>query len=137
MQTQTEIQNEPKIRRVSIVNLRLSSDEKALWQSQAADAGMTLADFLRAKTTGAASTFIEPRKQRRPSKHPDADPRLIHGVSRIATNLNQILKWANTFKSKAEAREILIALISIDENIRDYLPPYVDALLKKDHLNDC
>ncbi len=111
-----------KTKRTSVVNLRLSAEEKAGWQREAAALGMTLADFLREKATGAESTKIEPRKKRRPLKHINADPQLLHGIARLNFNLNQLAKWANTFKSAAEAVDIIIELVSLDENIRDYLP---------------
>ena len=123
------MESQVKNKRTSIVNLRLSAEEKTLWQHQAADAGLTLADFLRQKTEGAASTKIEPRKKRRPLKCIDADPKLLHGLARLNSNLNQLAKWANTFKSAAEATEIIIALASLDEKIRDYLPANVTEQL--------
>lgn len=119
------MESQVKPKRTSIVNLRLSAEEKGRWQRQAADAGLTLADFLRQKTEGAAPTKIEPRKKRRPLKCIDADPKLLHGIARLNSNLNQLAKWANTFKSATEATEIIIALVSLDENIRDYLPANV------------
>ena len=112
-----------KTKRTSIVNLRLSAEEKALWQHQAADAGLTLADFLRKKTDGAESTNIEPRKKRRPFKQIDADQELLRGIARLNSNLNQIAKWANTFKDAVDAASVISELIIIDENISNYLPP--------------
>ena len=117
------MESQVKTKRTSIVNLRLSAEEKALWQHQAADAGLTLADFLRQKTEGAAPTKIEPRKKRRPLKCIDADPKLLHGIARLNSNLNQLAKWANTFKSAVDAASVISELIILDENISNYLPP--------------
>ncbi|NJL70023.1 MAG: MobC family plasmid mobilization relaxosome protein, partial [Microcoleus sp. SM1_3_4] len=36
-------------------------------------------------------------------------------ISRIGNNLNQIAKWANTYKSTAEAIEIIEALRTIEK----------------------
>ena len=112
-----------KTKRTSVVNLRLSDEEKARWQGQAAAVGLTLADFLRKKTDGAESTNIEPRKKRRPFKQIDADQELLRGIARLNSNLNQIAKWANTFKDAVDAASVISELIIIDENISNYLPP--------------
>ena len=117
------MESQIKIKRTSVVNLRLSDEEKARWQRQAADVGLTLADYLRKKTDGAESTNIEPRKKRRPLKQIEANPELLLGIARLNSNLNQIAKWANTFKSAADAASVIAELIILDENISNYLPP--------------
>ncbi len=42
-------------------------------------------------------------------------------ISRIGNNLNQIAKWANTYKGTAEAIEIIEALMAIEKALNKLL----------------
>lgn len=49
----------------------------------------------------------------------------IRQLARIGANLNQLARWANTWKSRAEAVEILTALASLERALlaKDTAPP--------------
>lgn len=106
-------------KRGAVINLRLSPDEKADWQSRADVAEMTLTDFIRSKVEGAETVDRVPKKRRTGRK---ADPLLLANIGRVGSNLNQLARWANTHKDAAEAAEIMLALIAIEQHLLSYRP---------------
>lgn len=90
----------------SSIKIRLSKEEKFLWQEKAVRAGVPLSTLIREAmsrtrtwTAGDRSSLQEQTRQ----------------ISRIGNNLNQIAKWVNTYKSTAEAIEIIEALRAIEQ----------------------
>lgn len=88
------------------LKIRLSQPEKLSWQEKAVRAGIPLSTLIReamSRTrTWTASDRASLQEQTRQ-------------ISRIGNNLNQIAKWANTYKSTAEAIEVLEALRAIEK----------------------
>ena len=107
-------------KRLAIISMRMKPEEKLSWQDRAQSAGMTLADFIRDKMDGAESVHRAPRR-RRPSRK--ADPMLLIRLGRVGSNLNQLAKWANTYKSAADAHYILLALLAIEQALLSFGPP--------------
>ncbi|GFE72195.1 MobC family plasmid mobilization relaxosome protein [Chroococcus sp. FPU101] len=85
--------------------IRLSKTEKSAWQEKALLAGMPLASLVR-----------QAMKKATISKHLDRSlfQERTCQIRRIGINLNQIAKWANTYKTTAEAIEIIEALKEIE-----------------------
>ncbi|MGH2412689.1 MAG: MobC family plasmid mobilization relaxosome protein [Microcystaceae cyanobacterium] len=90
------------------IKIRLSKQEKETWQEKAVRAGIPLSTLIREAmsktrtwTAGDRSSIQEQTRQ----------------ISRIGNNLNQIAKWANTYKSTAEAIEIIEALRAIEQTL--------------------
>ena len=88
------------------IKIRLSKQEKLAWQEKAARAGISLSTLIREAmgrtrtwTAGDRSSIQEQTRQ----------------ISRLGNNLNQIAKWANTYKGTAEAIEIIEALMAIEK----------------------
>jgi len=94
------------------IKIRVCRDEKQRWQSLAESQGLTLADFLRVAVGNAAMVGREPRRRRTGRK---ADPLLLSNIGRVGSNLNQIARWANTYEEKADAAQVLLALIAIEQ----------------------
>lgn len=90
------------------ITIRISKAEKLAWQEKATRSGLTLSNLLRQamdKTrtwTVADSSLIKEQTRQ---------------LTRIGNNLNQIAKWANTYKSTAEAIEIIQALRALEESL--------------------
>lgn len=97
----------------------LSEQERAAWQDQAALAGLTLADLIRKRLGDAQEVGRDPVKRRAARR---ADPALLAVLGRIGSNLNQIARWANTYKEKAEAVQVLAVLVSIEQIISSRRP---------------
>jgi len=51
---------------------------------------------------------------------------LIKEVHRIGVNLNQIARWVNTYKDKADARVVLDRLSEIDKDLKTLLKEIED-----------
>ena len=47
---------------------------------------------------------------------------LARQVAAVGNNLNQVAKWANTYKTDAEARQVLAVLVSIERILLSYRP---------------
>lgn len=93
------------------IKVRVNEEEKSTWQAQANAEGMTLANLIRTKLGGVDIVNRDPKRVRASRRE---DPELIRSLSRIGTNLNQIAKWANTYKTQAEAILVISALIALD-----------------------
>ena len=90
----------------SSITIRLSQQEKEAWQEKAVRAGIPLSTLMRQAmsktrtwTAGDLSLIKEQTRQ----------------ISRLGNNLNQIAKWVNTYKSTAEAIEVIEALRAIEQ----------------------
>ncbi|WP_219884743.1 plasmid mobilization relaxosome protein MobC [Merismopedia glauca] len=86
------------------IKIRTTPDEKIQWQEKAIYSGVSLSNLVR-QAMSRTNTWTTP------------DRSLIQAqtrqLTRIGNNLNQIAKWANTYKSTAEAIEIIQALRAI------------------------
>jgi hypothetical protein len=88
--------------------IRLSKTEKLAWQEKAILAGMPLAALIRQ-----AMKKVTISKQLDRSLFQERTCQ----IRRIGINLNQIAKWANTYKSTAETIEIIEALKEIEKTL--------------------
>lgn len=90
------------------ITIRISKAEKLAWQEKATNSGLTLSNLLRQAMTKTRTWTV-------------ADSSLIkeqtRQLARIGNNLNQIAKWANTYKSTAEAIEVIEALKLIEDSL--------------------
>lgn len=95
------------------VNVKVTEEERESWKALADSQGYSVADFFRLLFANAAD---EPsqlhKKQRRKTRK--ADPELLRELAKIGNNLNQIARWANTYKSDADAIQVVQALIAIE-----------------------
>lgn len=100
------------------INIKVTEQERESWKAFAESQGFTVADLLRQLV---ATATKEPAKlhgkQRRISRK--ADPELIRELAKVGNNLNQISRWANTYKSEADAVEIVQALLTIQRALPD------------------
>lgn len=106
------------------VHVMVSEQERAAWQAQAGAAGLTLADLIRKRLGDAREVGRAPVRRRAARR---ADPALLAALGRIGSNLNQVARWANTYKNKAEAVQVLAALVAIEQlltrQVRGTAPP--------------
>jgi hypothetical protein len=106
------------------VHVKVNEQERTAWQAQAGAAGLTLADLIRKRLGDAKEVGREPIRRRAARR---ADPALLAALGRIGSNLNQVARWANTYKDKAEAVQVLAALVAIEQllarQVRGAAPP--------------
>ena len=95
------------------LKLRGTPEEKEAITTKATMQGQTVADFLRQRALDYRLRQTPLEKER------------IRQLARIGANLNQLARWANTWKSRAEAVEILTALTSLERALlgKDTPPP--------------
>ena len=108
-------------RRTVTAAARVSPAELADWRTKAAAAGVSLSALLRqamARTRPWTAPATEVERER------------TRELARIGANLNQIARWANTFKANAEAVEIVAHLVAIERTLAALAPvvrPDADA----------
>lgn len=105
-------------KRTQWVHVKATPAEHTQWQALAAAQGLTLADLIR-QSLDARLVGRDPVRRRAARR---ADPELLAALGRIGSNLNQIARWANTYKGKAEAVQVLAALVSIEQILSSYRP---------------
>ena len=93
------------------LHIRLHPEERDLLRLNAGLQAMTVSDYIRQTCLGV-----------RLRKTPEEKKRL-HELARIGANINQLAKWANTYKRTAEAVEILTALTGIERRIIEFTMP--------------
>ncbi len=92
------------------LTIRVTPSEKLAWQEKAVLSGLTLSNLVRqamSKTrtwTASNSSLVQEQTRQ---------------IARIGNNLNQIAKWANTYKQTAEAIEVIQALRLIQETLHE------------------
>lgn len=90
--------------------LRCTEEDLLAWKAKAESAGMTLSDLARSSMA----------KAKLPDRERQAElARLTRDIARIGNNLNQLARWANTYKGTAEALEVIGRLVAIEREIHD------------------
>ena len=91
--------------RSTAVVIRVHPEERDLLKLNAGIHGMSVSDYVR-------QTCLRLRLRRTPE-----EKRRLRELARIGSNLNQIARWANTYKESMEAVEVLSALTRLEEKI--------------------
>ena len=87
--------------------MRVTPDEKKLIESKASAQGQTVTDFLRQRALDFRLRQSPLEKER------------ILQLARIGANMNQIARWANTYKKRAEAVEVITRLILLERELHE------------------
>ena len=95
------------MKRDRIIRFRVSPEEKALIEEKASAQSQTVTDFLRQRALHYRLRMSGDEKER------------VRQLARIGNNLNQIARWANTYKERAEAMTILGALVSLERVMKN------------------
>ena len=98
---------ENKERRSAWIKIRVTPDEKKLIESKASAQGQTVTDFLRQRALDYRLRISPLEKER------------IRQLARIGSNMNQIARWANTYKKRAEAMEVITRLILLERELHE------------------
>ena len=98
---------EDKERRSVWIKMRVTPDEKRLIESKASAQGQTVTDFLRQRALDFRLRQSPLEKER------------IRHLARIGSNMNQIARWANTYKKRAEAVEVITRLILLERELHE------------------
>lgn len=105
MKTKTET-------RTALVKLRVTPAEKEAIVAKAEAQGQTVTDFIRQRA-------LDYRLRQTPLEKDH-----VRQLARIGVNLNQLARWVNVHKSRAEVIDVLVALVSLERELKDTpLPP--------------
>ena len=88
------------------IKLRVTPAEKEAIAAKAAAQGQTVTDFIRQRALDYRLRQTPLEKER------------VRQLARIGANLNQLARWANIHKSRAEALDVLTALVSLENVVR-------------------
>ena len=94
--------------RSTAVVIRVHPEERDLLKLNAGIHGMSVSDYVR-------QTCLRLRLRRTPEER-----RRLRELARIGSNLNQIARWANTYKESLEAVEVLTALTRLETKIENF-----------------
>ena len=97
--------------RTAWIKLRVTPTEKEAIIAKAASQGQTVTDFIRQRALDYRLRQTPLEKER------------VRQLARIGANLNQLARWANIHKSRAEAIDVLAALVSLERALKDTPPP--------------
>ena len=95
-------------KRTKYLNLRLTEEEHATISTKAQAAGVTISEFIR---LSAHRIWIRNRG--------DEKARAV-ALNRINSNLNQIARWANKYRSGADAVSVIRELILIERAVKRF-----------------
>lgn len=98
-----------KAARLTAVVVRLHPEERDALRLNAGLQGMSMSEYIRQSCLGI-----------RLRKTPE-EKRRLRELARIGVNLNQIARWANTYKRSVEAVEVLTALASLEREIGAFM----------------
>ena len=94
--------------RSAAVIIRVHPEERDLLKLNAGLHGLSVSDYVR-------KTCLGLRLRRTPE-----EKRRLRELARIGSNLNQIARWANTYKGSLEAVEVLTVLAILESQIEDF-----------------
>ena len=94
--------------RSTAVVIRVHPEERDLLKLNAGLHGLSVSDYVR-------HTCLGLRLRRTPE-----EKRRLRELARIGSNLNQIARWANTYKDSLEAVEVIAALACLETQIESF-----------------
>lgn len=101
--------------RTAWIKLRVTPAEKTAISAKAEAQSQTVTDFIRQRALDYRLRQTPMEKER------------VRQLARIGVNLNQLARWANIHKSRAEAIDVLTALVCLERELRDTPPPPSDS----------
>lgn len=102
--------------RTAWIKLQVTPAEKAAITAKADAQGQTVTDFIRQRA-------LDYRLRQTP-----VEKEHVRQLARIGANLNQLARWVNIHKSRAETIDVLVALVSLERELRDTdTPPPHDS----------
>lgn len=92
--------------RERVIKIRVYDDQYLFLRAKAKAAGMTVSEMLRDHGDQIAVVNRTDWRLR------------TYQLGKIGTNLNQLVHWANAYKSAAEAHQVVLALLRLERVIR-------------------
>jgi hypothetical protein len=102
------------VARATSLRIRLHPEEKELLRLNAGIQGLSIADYIRQNCLNFHLRKSPMEKER------------LRQLARIGVNLNQLARWANTYKRAVEVVEVLTALASLERTIGVFMTPVTE-----------
>lgn len=122
MQLDKPVEQAKREKRDKWVNIKVTEKERAEWQAFAQLKNKNLSDVLRQLIADEMGIKIRlenlPVKKKQIRASRKVNPDLLRALAKIGNNLNQIARWANTYKSNTDALEIIQALLAIQRALQ-------------------
>ena len=93
--------------RTALVKLRVTPAEKDAITAKADSQGQTVTDFIRQRALDYRLRQTPLEKDR------------VRQLARIGVNLNQLARWVNIHKGRAEVINVLVALVSLERELKE------------------
>lgn len=104
--------------KLKLFPLRLPEKYIEELKAKSAEMEITVADLIRSRIADESiKPLVQPLKRKRPklsSKYIMVDPVIVREFARIGNNMNQVARWVNTYKSRADSLEVLYFLTVIE-----------------------
>ena len=97
-----------KSARTAAIIVRVFPEERDILRFNAGLHGMSMSEYVR-------QTCLGIRLRKTPE-----EKRRLRELARIGANINQLARWANTYKRAAEAVEVVTALAGIERRIAGF-----------------
>lgn len=124
MQLDKPVEQAKREKRDKWVNIKVTEKERSQWQAFAQSKNKNLSDVLRQLIANEMGVKIRlenlPVKKKQIRVSRKVNPELLRALAKIGNNLNQIARWANTYKSNTDALEIIQALLAIQRALRPH-----------------
>ena len=104
-----------KVNKTNHIGIRATDAEKLDWELKAHAQGLKVSQLARTLLNNYSNKHGD-KSRSASNKVGDKQSRreLVRQVARIGNNLNQIARWANTYKSAAEATQVIASLARIE-----------------------
>ena len=94
------------------MNVRMTPDEWAAVKKQADELGLSVSDFVRVRIL----VGVKENKKEYRKKNKKECRELAEEIARVGNNINQLARWANTYKSAADgAQAIRLFAMAVNE----------------------
>ena len=103
--------------RDQLVRVRVTKAELGSWRSKAAAAGVPLSDLLRQAMARTGVWTPSPGGAER-ERAREVERGRTREIARVGNNLNQVARWANAYTASADAGEVLVQLVAIEQALR-------------------
>ena len=107
-----------KVNKTNHIGIRATDNEKLDWELIAHAEGLKVSQLARTllnNYSNSASSDLRSVSSKARQMRSRQD--LIRQVARIGNNLNQIARWANTYKGAAEASQVIASLARIESSL--------------------
>ena len=106
-----------KVNKTNHIGIRATDAEKLDWELIAHAEGLKVSQLARDLLNNYSNSCGSKSRSASLMRKARSRRELIRQVARIGNNLNQIARWANTYKGAAEATQVITSLARIESSL--------------------